>query len=541
MRRELAGGMVLGALASASGVALTATAGWLIARAAEQPPVLMLMVAIVGVRTFGLARPALRYAERLVSHDAALAMLAERRAAVFDLLVPLTPGRLTRRRGDVLTSVVDDVDSLLDKQLRVRTPVATAALVGVLAVAVAAWQLPAAAAVVVGVVGLGGVAAWSAARIGVRRAERTFVTQRAALSAEVVQTLQGAGDLVLWQAVERRLDEIDRIAGESGRAVVRSTRAVATGRALALLVAGAGMLGVAWVGAGAVADGALSKPMLALLVLLPLALAEVVAPLADAGALSVRTESADRRLADLARLAPAVTSPATPITADLREPALDASSLDAGWGDRPAFSGVSFHLEPGARLGVVGPSGSGKSTLAAVLLRFIDPLSGAVTLAEVPLDRLRLDDVRRTVGLVDDDPHVFASTLRENLRLARPEATDADLARALAACSLGDWLAGLPAGLDTRLGEGAAHVSGGERARLGLARAVLADQPVLVLDEPTAHLDTATASAVAEDLLGAEDRTVVWITHGTVGLDRMDVVVDLADQTSGSSLALEVR
>lgn len=541
MRRELAGGMVLGALASASGVALTATAGWLIARAAEQPPVLMLMVAIVGVRTFGLARPALRYAERLVSHDAALAMLAERRAAVFDLLVPLTPGRLTRRRGDVLTSVVDDVDSLLDKQLRVRTPVATAALVGVLAVAVAAWQLPAAAAVVVGVVGLGGVAAWSAARIGVRRAERTFVTQRAALSAEVVQTLQGAGDLVLWQAVERRLDEIDRIAGESGRAVVRSTRAVATGRALALLVAGAGMLGVAWVGAGAVADGALSKPMLALLVLLPLALAEVVAPLADAGALSVRTESADRRLADLARLAPAVTSPATPITADLREPALDASSLDAGWGDRPAFSGVSFHLEPGARLGVVGPSGSGKSTLAAVLLRFIDPLSGAVTLAEVPLDRLRLDDVRRTVGLVDDDPHVFASTLRENLRLARPDATDADLARALAACSLGDWLAGLPAGLDTRLGEGAAHVSGGERARLGLARAVLADQPVLVLDEPTAHLDTATASAVAEDLLGAEDRTVVWITHGTVGLDRMDVVVDLADQTSGSSLALEVR
>lgn len=541
MRRELAGGMVLGALASASGVALTATAGWLIARAAEQPPVLMLMVAIVGVRTFGLARPALRYAERLVSHDAALAMLAERRAAVFDLLVPLTPGRLTRRRGDVLTSVVDDVDSLLDKQLRVRTPVATAALVGVLAVAVAAWQLPAAAAVVVGVVGLGGVAAWSAARIGVRRAERTFVTQRAALSAEVVQTLQGAGDLVLWQAVERRLDEIDRIAGESGRAVVRSTRAVATGRALALLVAGAGMLGVAWVGAGAVADGALSKPMLALLVLLPLALAEVVAPLADAGALSVRTESADRRLADLARLAPAVTSPATPITADLREPALDASSLDAGWGDRPAFSGVSFHLEPGARLGVVGPSGSGKSTLAAVLLRFIDPLSGAVTLAEVPLDRLRLDDVRRTVGLVDDDPHVFASTLRENLRLARPDATDADLARALAACSLGDWLAGLPAGLDTRLGEGAAHVSGGERARLGLARAVLADQPVLVLDEPTAHLDTATASAVAEDLLGAEDRTVVWITHGTVGLDRMDVVVDLADQTSGSSLTLEVR
>jgi ATP-binding cassette subfamily C protein CydCD len=177
---------------------------------------------------------------------------------------------------------------------------------------------------------------------------------------------------------------------------------------------------------------------------------------------------------------------------------------------------------------MVGPSGCGKSTLAAVLLRFLDPTSGQVRLGARDARDLLLDDVRRTVGLVDDDPHVFSSTLRENVRLARPEASETDIEGALRTARLGPWLDGLPEGMDTLLGDGNAHVSGGERARIGLARAVLAGQPVLVLDEPTAHLDTATANAVADDLLAAGGgRAVLWITHRTVGLDRMDAVLDL--------------
>jgi ATP-binding cassette, subfamily C, bacterial CydCD len=294
------------------------------------------------------------------------------------------------------------------------------------------------------------------------------------------------------------------------------------------------VLAVGWLGAPALAADTLSKPMLALLLLLPLALVDVLVPLADAGALSVRTAAADARLASLASLTPAVTSPTAPRSTDLTSPVLAADRVAAGWGTAPAFVEVSIHLPAGSRLGVVGPSGCGKSTLAAALLRFLDPMSGTVTLADVPLPELALDDVRRTVGLVDDDPHVFGSTLRENLRLARPSATDAELRRAVDAAALGGWVDALPAGLDTLLGDGAAHVSGGERARIGLARALLADQPVLVLDEPTAHLDAATATAVTRDLLATEDRTVVWITHGTIGLDRMDSVLAMTRQPTAA-------
>ncbi len=524
---RLAAGALLGALAAASGVALTATAGWLIARAAQQPPVLTLMVAIVAVRAFGLARPGLRYAERLVSHDAALRLLAERRAAVYDVLVPLVPGRLGRQRGDVLASVVDDVDALMDKQLRVRAPLATCLLVAAMSVAFAGWVLPAAGLVVLTVLVAGGGLTLLVGRLGVAAAEQDVVTGRGRVSSLVVQVLQGAPELRMWQAGDRVLDGIDRAGRDSALAGRRSARAAATGRTAAVLAAGGGMLGMAKVGLTGLASGTVSGPMVALLVLLPLALLEVLTPLADVAALQVRTRAADARLATLAATEPAVADPVDPAPAT----GSTATALDrvsAGWGAAPALRDLSLDLPPGRRLGVVGPSGSGKSTLAALLLRFLDPRTGAVRLGPLDLRHIRLDDVHRTVGLVDDDPHVFASTLAENVRLARPSATDAEVEHAVRSAALGAWLDGLPHGLHTMLGDGHAHVSGGERARIGLARALLADQPVLVLDEPTAHLDTATARTVTDDLLAAgADRTIVWITHGTVGLDRMDEVLDL--------------
>ncbi len=527
---RLTAGSILGALAAASGVALTATAGWLIARAAEQPPVLMLMVAIIAVRTFGLARPALRYAERLVSHDVALRLLAERRAEVYDALVPLVPGRLGRQRGDVLSSVVDDVDSLVDRYLRVRAPLVTYSAVAVLATLFAAWILPDAGVVTGVTLLLGGGLAHSVSRLGVARTEDRFVARRATLAASVVQTLQGASDLIMWQADKHAVERVDEAGQALSSAAFRSAAAVATGRALALLATGLGVLGIARVGAPALADGRVSEPMLALLVLLPLALLEVISPLADVGALRVRVAAADRRLADLAASTPAVTDPAEPAPAPATTPTprVHLDRVSAGWGNAAAFRGLDLDLPGGSRVGVVGPSGSGKSTLAAVLMRFLDPASGRVTIGGVPTRSMMLDDVRACVGLVDDDPHVFASTVFENIRLARPDASAAEVVQALRAVHLGGWLDGLPNGLRTILGDGYTHVSGGERARIGMARAVLADLPVLVLDEPTAHLDAATAEAVAHDLLDASSgRSIVWITHGTVGLDRVDRVLDL--------------
>jgi ATP-binding cassette subfamily C protein CydCD len=177
---------------------------------------------------------------------------------------------------------------------------------------------------------------------------------------------------------------------------------------------------------------------------------------------------------------------------------------------------------------VVGPSGSGKSTLAALLLRFLDPAEGRIELGGQRLQNLRLDDVRRLTGLVDDHPHLFGTTLAENVRLARPGATDAEIEAVLRRARLGRWLDTLPDGLETWLGDGHAAVSGGERARIGIARSLLADQPVLVLDEPAAHLDHATACELADEVLtGNRDRSVLWITHGTAGLDLVDEIVDL--------------
>ena len=532
-RVRLAVAALLGALAAASGVALTATAGWLIAKAAEHPPVLTLMVAIVGVRTFGLARPALRYVERLLSHDAALRLLAERRAAVYDVLVPLVPGRLGRQggpqRGDVLASIVDDVDSLLDRHLRVRAPLLTCALVAALATGFAAWVLPAAGAVTGVTLLLGAASAYGISRWGVGRAEERYVAGRAAVSGAVVRLLHGAADLVMWQADRAAVDDVTTAGTEATAAATRSSGAIATARALAVAVSGVGVLLMAGVGGAALADGRVSGPMLALLLLLPLALTEVTVPLADAGAVRVRVAAADRRLAGLTSLEPVVTDPEHPVPAG-PQPDVELHDVAAGWGESPALQGLDLHLAPGSRVAVVGPSGSGKSTLAALLLRFLDPSAGRVDLAGVPMPSLRLDEVRGRVGLVDDDPHVFASTVLENVRLARPGASAEQVEAALRAVRLGPWVDQLPNGLDTMLGDGYTLVSGGERARLGMARAVLADLPVLVLDEPTAHLDAATAESVAADLLDSSSgRSVVWITHGTAGLDRVDRVLALGE------------
>jgi len=528
-RTSLAWPTVVGALASASGVALTAASGWLIVQASTRPAVLTLLVAIVLVRTFGLARPLLRYVERLLSHDTVLGMLARRRAEVYDALVPLTPGRLGPRRGDVLASVVDDVDSVLDRELRGRMPLRALLLVTLLS-GVTAGVLDVGAGIVV----VGGVAVGLAAHALVRRttarAERRMVAARADLSERVVETTQVADELVMWQATERAVDGVARASDAIAAGTVRSAFWLGLGRAIALTGSGVAVALVALVVAPVVADGGLSGPLAGLLVLLPMALAEVVVPVVDAATATARARAAEGRLDALLALEPAVTDPVRPVAAP-DDSGVEVRSVTAAWGDRTVFDGLSVLVPPGRRVGVVGPSGSGKSTLAALLLRFVDPADGTLRLGGADLPRLALDDVRRVVGLVDDDPHVFATTLAENIRLARPGAADVELVAALRDAGLGAWLDGLEEGLDTRLGDGAAQVSGGERARLAVARSLLADQRVLVLDEPTAHLDHATAELLAHQVLGADgrdrERAVVWITHEPVGLEHLDDLIHL--------------
>lgn len=530
--------VLLGIGAAGSGVALTVTSGWLIARAAEHPPILLLAVAIVGVRTFGIARPVLRYGERLIGHDSALRLLAERRAAVYATVVPLTPGALGRHRGDVLTTIVDDVDAVLDERLRVRSPLLVLLGSGLLGTIFATLLLPRAGVLVAALV-LAVVLVAVLLRRSVSRVEEVVVRSRARLAARVLQTASDARQLVLWQATRRAEDAVDEAGVELDQATRASATRVATARAVVTVAAGACLAGLAVSLGPAVTSSQVSGPMAVALLLLPLALLEVLAGAPDAAATSVRTRAAARRLDDLVGARPAVTSPARPVDPPPSPVGLTTDALSCGW-DEAVFAGLTLDLAPGRRVGVVGPSGSGKSTLAAALVRFLDPHHGSVALGDarharpVDLRSLDLDTVHRVVGLVDDDPYVFSSSVLENVRLARPGADREDVARVLEQVSLGPWLAALPEGLDTWVGEGHAGVSGGERARLGLARAMLARHEVLVMDEPTAHLDAGTAQAVAEDILRATaGRAVVWITHDEVALAAMDEVVDLADHALG--------
>ena len=517
---------LLGGLASAAGVALTAASGWLIVQASSRPAVLTLLVAIVLVRTFGLARPVLRYAERLLSHDAALGLLARRRAEVYDALVPLTPGRLGPRRGDVLAAVVDDVDSVLDRELRSRLPVRGLVLVAALATAVSTALDLRVGLVVAATCVVGGVA-HVITRVGAARSEQGSIDARARLSQRVVETTQVADELVMWQAGERAVAAVAAASDEVGRGSVRSACWLGLGRLLALVGCGTGVAAVALLVAPTVAAGDLSAPLAALLILVPMALGEVIVPVVDAGTASARAQAAEARIDALLALPPTVEAPRSPVPAPA-DSAVEVVDVTAGWDGPPALSGLSVSVPSGRRIGVVGPSGSGKSTLAALLLRFVDPLAGSVRLGGVDLPRLALDDVRRTVGLVDDDPHVFATSVAENIRLARPEASDDEVGAALREAGLELWLDGLADGLATRLGDGASAVSGGERARLAVARSLLADQRVLVLDEPTAHLDHATAEQLAALVLAADgQRAVVWITHEPVGLEHVDALVRL--------------
>ena len=528
---RLALAVVAGSAALLASIGLTATAAWLIARASQQPPVLSLTVAVVAVRFFGVSRPVLRYVERLIAHDAAFRVLSDLRATVYERLVPLAPTRLgARRRGELLAGVVSDVDAVEDLQLRVIEPVAVAGLVCATCVAVGSWLLPAFGLVLGVAFAVAGVLAPMTAAVTSRRAMAALAPRRAALSAAVVDLLDGAPDLIATGAVGQRLREVDDLDAELTAVARRAAWSAGLGSGLAALAAGGAVWGAAVVGTSAVRSGALAGVLLAVVVLLPLAAFEALAPLPQAAILLAHVRQVARRLFALLDAEPAVTEPAAPDPLPAGPWSLRLHEVRARWSpDGPlVLDGLSLSLPPGRTVAVVGESGAGKSTLAALLLRFLSAEGGEILLGGRDVRCLATDDVRRVVGLVADDAHIFASTLRANLTFAHPGATDGLLVAALRRVHLGAWYDALPAGLDTWLGQGGALVSGGEQRRLALARAVLADQPVLVLDEPTEGLDQATAEAVVTDLLdAASGRTVVLLTHRTEGLDVVDEVHEL--------------
>ncbi|MGW6863037.1 thiol reductant ABC exporter subunit CydD [Streptomyces sp. NPDC054901] len=524
-------GLLLGALAVGCGVGLLAVSGWLISRASEQPPVLYLMVAVTATRAFGLGRAVFRYAERLVSHDAVLRMLADLRVSVYRRLELIAPAGLReQRRGDLLSRLVADADALQDYWLRWLLPVGTAVLVGTGSVAFTAWLLPEAGAVLaVGLLAAGVVVPLISGACA-RRAERRLAPARGELATRAADLLTGTAELTVAGALAGRKDRVRESDGALTRIASRGAFATGLGGGLSALVCGLTVVFAALAGAAAVAGGRLSGVAMAVVVLTPLAAFEAVSGLPLAVQYRQRVRRSAERVYEVLDAPVPVIEPAEPLTAPASPFPLRLTGLAARHPgqERDALHGMDLTLEAGRRIAVVGPSGSGKTTLAQVLLRFLDPSDGTYTLGGIDVRALDGDDVRRTVGLCAQDAHLFDSSVRENLRLARTGASEAELREALAAARLLEWVDGLPDGPDTLVGEHGERISGGQRQRLALARALLADFPVLVLDEPAEHLDLATADALTADLLAAtEGRTTVLITHRLAGLEAVDEVLVL--------------
>jgi thiol reductant ABC exporter CydC subunit len=497
---------VLGALALGSSVGLMAVSAWLISRAWEQPPILFLQVAVVSVRAFGIGRGVFRYAERLVSHQAAFRSLVDLRVALYERLIPLAPAGLPAfKRGDLLRRMVDDVETMSDLSLRVMLPIFSAILVGTGSVILTAWLLPASGVILAVCLLLGGIAVpaliiWSSGR-----GQAAQAPLQAELSSEVLTALQSGPELMVLGADDaygRRIEDVDaRLAAAMRKTAVGS----ALSTALGILVQGAAVIGMILVAVPAVRAGDLWGVNLAVVVLLPLAAYESVAVLAPSALAAIRVRTAAGRLVEILDAQPPVSEPVAPETAD--GAAVAARGLTASYPTGPvAVEGVDFYLPVGHRIGLVGESGSGKSTVLNVLAGFLK-YSGDVRLGRRQLSDLAGDDIRSLVLWTPQIPHVFDADVAANLRMAKPDATDEQLLDALAAV-------GLPMELQRPVGQHGATLSGGERQRLGLARAVLADHPVLLLDEPTEHLDPPTAQAVLATIAKvSEGRSLVVVTH----------------------------
>lgn len=527
-RGRLALSVALGAAAVAAAIGLLATSGYLIVRAAERPGILSLTVAIVAVRTFGISRALLRYAERLVTHDLAFRQLAELRERFYARLAPLVPAGLPRLRGgDLLSRFVADVDQLQHLYLRALTPPLVALVVIALATGVALVVLPVAGLVLGAALLVAATVVPLVTHLAARAAARRQAPARAALSAELVEALEGAAELAVLNREGDRLERLRRADGRLAALVRRDALAGGLAASLSTLTAGLAVVATVAVTIPAVHDGTVRGVMLGLIALLALAAFEGVAPLpAAAQQLAACARSAQRlhEVVDAPVPVKDFTSPHPlpdgPLTLRAEGVTMAYTSTTA-----PVLHDAGLTLAPGRAVALIGPSGGGKSTLAQLLVRFRDPQAGRVTVNGVDVRDLRQDDLRRAVLLAAQDAHVFTTTVRENLLLARRDATDADLHAALAAVGLDDEVA-----LDQPVGEDGDRLSGGQRRRLLVARALVSDARVLILDEPAAHLDPAAVPRLHRRLREEADRgrAVLVVAHVLDGLEDYDEVLTLA-------------
>ncbi len=528
--RWIALATLLGFLTVASSISLLAVSAWIISTAALRPSIAAIQVAVVGVRFFGITRAVFRYLERLVSHNTTFKILTRLRVWFYAALEPLAPARLLQyRSGDLLSRILVDVDTLEDFFVRVLAPplVAVCVLLGML-IFMGSFAPALALVTLVGMLALGLGVPLLMRRAG-REPAREVVTLRAELNAALVDGVQGMADVVAFGAEDEQLAHITGLSDALIAAQARLTRLDGLQAALGVLIVSLTMIGVLWA-----AIPAVEGVNLATLALATVASFEAITPLPLTFQHLESSLAAAGRLTELVEgVTPAVSDPPGPSPApqgyDLVVEELTFSYPGEPANTPPALDHVSFRVRQGEAVALVGPSGAGKSTLLNLLLRFWDYDTGTIRLGGHDLRAYRADDARALIGVVAQHTHLFNTSLRENLLIARPDASEDQIIAAARQARLHDFVTGLPGGYDTLVGEQGLGLSGGERQRVALARALLKDAPLLVLDEATANLDAVTEQAVMETVWGlAAGRTTLIITHRLAGLERADRVLVLA-------------
>ncbi|MFK4850201.1 thiol reductant ABC exporter subunit CydC [Microbacterium sp. ZW T6_19] len=528
--RRFLPGLVWGVLSSAAAVSLLAVSGWLIVSASIVDSLVPLSIAVVGVRFFAVSRAVTRYLERLSGHDAALRQLATTRSDMVRRLIPLSPAGLGGTdRGRVLAALVDDVENLQNLPLRVVQPLVVAALVAVGAVGFVAFVSPVAALTLAACLLLAAAASIGLGWLLGSRAEASVSSHRGDLSAALVDYFGSLDVLIAYGAepqARERIAAADRVLRV---AVRRASIAQAVAAGVVSAAAGAASAWALAAAAPGLVSGGIDGPWLAVVVLAPMVVFEIfgAVPIAAASWRSVRA-SAQRIDEVLPSSFPAElrTDDGADVSFD-SVPPVRLRGLSARWpGGAQALAGVDLDLAPGERVLVAGPSGAGKSSLAAALVGFLR-VEGEYSLGDMNASELSGEALRRTIGLCEQSPQLFDEDIRQNLLFARDTATDAELLEVLERVGLGGWVRER-GGLDARVGDRGALVSGGQAQRIALARALLRGFPVLALDEPTAGVDPAASEALLRDLLGAAGaQSVLLISHVAPPEGAVDRVVRL--------------
>ena len=530
--------LLLGVTALGAAIALGGTAAWLIARASQQPPVLYLTVAATSVRLFGVSRALARYLSRLASHKVALTGMDNLRNNLYDELAAAPGTKLsTLRRGDLMTRAGADVDEVGNVIVKTLLPALVAAIVGVGTVGVITIISPAAGIILAISLVVSGIIAPALIARSVRLAESHGADARTDIAATSLAILEGATELSMAGTLERARHSLSESEAALSAALARSARLSAFARGLDVCAMGVAVIGALLIGIPQTTSGALAQVLLAVIVLVPLSSFEGVAELTPAAAQLVRSAQAATRIWSLLD----EEAPAQPHDIPEGPTVIEARDLAIGWPGGPTLAtGISLTLRPGSSLAIVGPSG--KTTLLATLTGIIPPKSGSALINGVPAWGAKRDQLTSRITMTAEDAHVFATTIYENLRVARASLTRDEASELLSRAGLAQWVQSLPDGLDTVIGSGGTTVSGGERRRLLMARALAAPAPIMALDEASEHLDAATADRLMETLLTrSPDRATLVVTHRLSALDQADHVIVLAAPEPGQCATIAAR